>query len=64
MLARTGKYDNCLFHRLVPGFMVGGGTCSLPMPSNLLDRYKPVTRREQALVDNLTGALHSETNTI
>lgn len=22
MLARAGKYDNCLFHRLVPGFMV------------------------------------------
>ncbi len=22
MLARDGKYDNCLFHRLVPGFMV------------------------------------------
>lgn len=25
MLARAGKYNNCLFHRLVPGFMV----CSL-----------------------------------
>ena len=22
MLAKAGKYDNCLFHRLVPGFMV------------------------------------------
>jgi|SRR3984957_19768481 len=22
MLARAGKYDNCIFHRLVPGFMV------------------------------------------
>lgn len=22
MLAREGKYDGCLFHRLVPGFMV------------------------------------------
>ena len=22
MLARAGKYDDCLFHRLVPGFMV------------------------------------------
>jgi len=22
MLAREGKYNNCLFHRLVPGFMV------------------------------------------
>ena len=21
MLARAGKYNNCLFHRLVPGFM-------------------------------------------
>lgn len=23
MLAREGKYNDCLFHRLVPGFMVG-----------------------------------------
>ena len=22
MLARQGKYNDCLFHRLVPGFMV------------------------------------------
>ncbi|KDQ30908.1 hypothetical protein PLEOSDRAFT_1036229 [Pleurotus ostreatus PC15] len=25
MLARAGKYDNCLFHRLVPGFMIQTG---------------------------------------
>jgi len=25
MLAKAGKYDNCLFHRLVPGFMVQTG---------------------------------------
>lgn len=25
MLARAGKYDNCLFHRLVPGFMIQSG---------------------------------------
>jgi peptidyl-prolyl cis-trans isomerase-like protein 2 len=25
MLARAGKYDDCLFHRLVPGFMVQTG---------------------------------------
>ncbi|KJA25757.1 hypothetical protein HYPSUDRAFT_64484 [Hypholoma sublateritium FD-334 SS-4] len=25
MLARSGKYNNCLFHRLVPGFMVQTG---------------------------------------
>ncbi|ESK97969.1 cyclophilin family peptidyl-prolyl cis-trans isomerase cyp8 [Moniliophthora roreri MCA 2997] len=25
MLARNGKYDNCLFHRLVPGFMIQTG---------------------------------------
>ncbi|KAF8523093.1 cyclophilin-like domain-containing protein [Hysterangium stoloniferum] len=25
MLARTGKYENCLFHRLVPGFMIQTG---------------------------------------
>jgi peptidyl-prolyl cis-trans isomerase-like protein 2 len=28
MLARAGKYNNCLFHRLVPGFMV----CALQAP--------------------------------
>lgn len=22
MLARAGKYDDCIFHRLIPGFMV------------------------------------------
>lgn len=25
MLARAGKYENCLFHRLVPGFMIQTG---------------------------------------
>lgn len=25
MLAKAGKYDNCLFHRLVPGFMIQSG---------------------------------------
>ncbi|EGO05203.1 hypothetical protein SERLA73DRAFT_174204 [Serpula lacrymans var. lacrymans S7.3] len=25
MLARAGKYDNCLFHRLIPGFMIQTG---------------------------------------
>ncbi|KAN0100524.1 Cyclophilin-like domain containing protein [Tylopilus felleus] len=25
MLARAGKYDNCLFHRLIPGFMTQTG---------------------------------------
>ncbi|KAG7099117.1 hypothetical protein E1B28_000990 [Marasmius oreades] len=25
MLARAGKYDNCLFHRLIPGFMAQTG---------------------------------------
>jgi len=25
MLARAGKYDDCLFHRLIPGFMVQTG---------------------------------------
>ncbi|GJJ08795.1 hypothetical protein Clacol_003014 [Clathrus columnatus] len=25
MLAKAGKYDNCLFHRLIPGFMIQTG---------------------------------------
>ncbi|EJD03832.1 peptidylprolyl isomerase-like protein 2 [Fomitiporia mediterranea MF3/22] len=25
MLAREGKYDNCIFHRLIPGFMIQTG---------------------------------------
>ncbi|CAE7203310.1 unnamed protein product [Rhizoctonia solani] len=25
MLAKEGKYDNCPFHRLIPGFMIQGG---------------------------------------
>lgn len=24
MLAKEGKYDNVIFHRLIPGFMVSG----------------------------------------
>ncbi len=33
MLAREGKYNDCLFHRLVPGFMV----------RNLASRIRPTT---------------------
>jgi len=31
MLARAGKYNDCLFHRLVPGFMVSIFVILMPM---------------------------------
>lgn len=37
MLAREGKYDNCIFHRLIPGFMV-----SIISPSLLFPRTIPL----------------------
>jgi len=41
MLARTGKYDNCLFHRLVPGFMVLVPLkCSLPSFDMVLSKIQ------------------------
>ena len=33
MLARQGKYNDCLFHRLVPGFMV-----RIPSPIEFLNQ--------------------------
>ena len=61
MLARQGKYNDCLFHRLVPGFMV-------PIPSAsrfsiiTLPRCKQVTLLVQVQVDNPTGAPHFVTS--
>ena len=38
MLAKAGKYNNCLFHRLVPGFMVSYyiATTELYLPHRFL----------------------------
>jgi len=32
MLAREGKYNDCLFHRLTPGFMVHGLMSHITLP--------------------------------
>ena len=60
MLAREGKYNDCSFHRLVPGFMV-------PVPpamflNNNPSRYKQATLLVQVQVVNPTGAPHSATS--
>lgn len=36
MLARAGKYNNCLFHRLVPGFMASLSNHLTVFCSNML----------------------------
>jgi hypothetical protein len=58
MLARQGKYNDCLFHRLVPGFMV-----PVPFASRFsmvtLSRCKQATLLVRVQVVNPTGAHHS-----
>ena len=62
MLARQGKYDSCLFHRLVPGFMVRIVIyvilCNLAMAC----RFNQETRLAQAQVANRIGEHHSATS--
>lgn len=62
MLARAGKYDNCLFHRLVPGFMVLLYSLSRKIGYSCRYRCKQVILLVQALVENHTGELLSETS--
>ncbi len=67
MLAKEGKYNDCLFHRLVPGFMVGSNQQSLLWcPSDLTPllfyRYKLVIQQERVQEGSRTGALPSEMN--
>jgi hypothetical protein len=64
MLARAGKYDNCLFHRLVPEFMVTIFTPNgLKIIYLFLTRSKLVILLGQALAVNLIGAHHFAMNT-
>jgi hypothetical protein len=68
MLARAGKYNGCLFHRLVPGFMVIICIIFLDTPSLRPSfwstyRYNQVTQLVQAQGVNHTGARRSVTNT-
>jgi hypothetical protein len=58
MLARQGKYNDCLFHRLVPGFMVPIS----PAPSFnqiMLARFKQVTPLARVQVVDHIGKRHS-----
>jgi cyclophilin family peptidyl-prolyl cis-trans isomerase len=63
MLAKQGKYNDCLFHRLVPGFMV----CRHPAfdaesESRSLLRYKQEIRQVREQADSLTGEHRSATS--
>lgn len=64
MLAKAGKYDNCLFHRMVPGFMVST-PCIFhhSLVSNFPSRFKQETQPVQEQEANHTGESHSETST-
>jgi Cyclophilin type peptidyl-prolyl cis-trans isomerase/CLD len=65
MLARAGKYDDCLFHRLVPGFMVHHLSISLFDFTNICHyRSRQVIPRAQALVGSRIGARLFETSTM
>lgn len=65
MLAREGKYNDCPFHRLVPGFMVSliDALDYLNLILKHFIRYKPVIQQVRAQAESRSGAHHSETNT-
>lgn len=63
MLAKAGKYNNCLFHRLVPGFMVS--SLVVPRELSLPHRFCPLrskreTQQGRVQVVNRSGAIHFE----
>jgi cyclophilin family peptidyl-prolyl cis-trans isomerase len=61
MLAREGKYNDCLFHRLIPGFMVS--STHLLCPALLIQcRSKQETRQALGPEVNRTGEHLSETS--
>lgn len=64
MLAKAGKYNNCLFHRLVPNFMVGfsnkGIFSYIPL---ITTRFKPGIHQVLVQAENHIGALPFEMNT-
>lgn len=65
-LAKQGKYNDCLFHRLVPGFMVHDISTCIPCTATYtpLCRCKPETLRAPAQAASHVGAPHSGTNLI
>ena len=40
-LARTGKYDGTIFHRVIPGFMAQAGRLKEPAPFRLQSEFNP-----------------------
>lgn len=65
MLARTGKYNDVVFHRLVPGFMVKYSHLRCHDTGlNTSLRFKQVTLRARALEASHFGVHPSEMNTI
>jgi cyclophilin family peptidyl-prolyl cis-trans isomerase len=65
MLAKQGKYDDVVFHRLVPGFMVKHiRPPSVCQRHSHLSRSRLVTPQALAQEESLSGARLSEMNTI
>lgn len=58
-LAKEGKYDNTVFHRLIPGFMVGAHR---PISQLTHIRFKEVTRLAQVVEARVSGASRSGTS--
>jgi cyclophilin family peptidyl-prolyl cis-trans isomerase len=65
MLSRAGKYNDCLFHRLVPGFMVRRIRTEFhTQRTHVFHRFRRVTRVALVLAENRTGEHLSGMNTI